>query len=275
MISLRGKTLFITGGSRGIGRAIAIRAASEGANVAIAAKTSEPDPKLPGTIHTVAAEIEAAGGHALPLIVDVRDADRIEAAVAETVRAFGGIDAVINNASAIQLGGILDVPVKRFDLMMSINARGTYATTRACLPHLVKAANPHVLTLSPPLNLNPMWFGMAPAYTLTKYGMTMVTLGVAESFRTQGVAANTLWPATTIATDAVKVHFPAMLAGSRSPDIMAEAAIAILTTESRTLTGHCLVDEEVLTSRGVTDFSAYATTPGAPLARDTCSSTRV
>jgi citronellol/citronellal dehydrogenase len=268
MTPLKGKTLFITGGSRGIGRAIALRAAAEGANIAIAAKTNDPDPKLPGTIHTVAAEIEAAGGKALPLVVDVRDADRIEAAVAETVAAFGGIDAVVNNASAIQMAGILEVPPKRFDLMMSINPRGTYATTRACLPHLVKAANPHVLTLSPPLNLNPAWFGVAPAYALSKYGMTMVTLGVAEAFRTQGVAANTLWPATTIATEAIRIHFPDRWAGSRLPEIMADAAIAILTTDSRTLTGQSLIDEEVLASRGMTDFSSYAVTPGASLARD-------
>ena len=268
MIPLKGKTLFITGGSRGIGRAIALAAAAQGANIALAAKTVDPDPKLPGTIHSVAAEVEAAGGRALPLAVDVRDADRIEAAVAETVAAFGGIDVAINNASAIHLAGILEVSAKRFDLMMGINARGTYATIRACLPHLLRAENPHVLTLSPPLNMNPVWFGMAPAYTLSKYGMTIATLGTAEAFRKQGVAANALWPATTIATEAVKVHFPDRWAGSRTPDIVADAAIAILTTESRTLTGHCLIDEEFLASRGITDFSGYAVTPGAPLARD-------
>ena len=268
MSSLKGKTLFITGGSRGIGRAIALGAAALGANVTIAAKTSEPNPKLPGTIHSVAAEIEAAGGRALPLVVDVRDADRIEAAVAETVRAFGGVDVLVNNASAIQFAGIADVPPNRFDLMMSVNARATYVAIRACLPHLVKAENPHILTLSPPLNMSPNWFALAPAYTLSKYGMTMVTLGVAEAYRAQGVAANALWPATTIATEAIRVHFAERMAGSRIPEIMADAAIAIVMTASRSLTGQTLIDETFLASRGETDFSRYAVTPDAPLSRD-------
>ena len=269
MTSLAGKTLFITGASRGIGLAIALRAARDGANVAIAAKTSDPHPKLPGTIHSAAAEIEAAGGKALPLMVDIREEAQIEEAVAKTAAHFGGIDILVNNASAISLTGLADTPGKRFDLMMGVNTRGTYLCTRACMPHLLKAENPHVLMLSPPPNLDPRWFKDHTAYTIAKYGMSLCVMGLAAEFEGQGVAINALWPRTVIATaalamlgDAVKPEF------CRTPEIVADAAHAILTAPSRERTGKFLIDDEVLAAAGVTDLSGYAVKPGSPLIPD-------
>lgn len=269
MPGLKGKTLFITGGSRGIGLAIARRAAQDGANVVIAAKTVRRHPKLSGTIHTAAGEIEATGGRALPLQVDVRDEVRLGEAAAEAAEHFGGIDILINNASAIYLAGTLATPMKRFDLMNQVNVRGTFAASQALLPYLLKSANPHILTLSPPLNLQPRWFRDHLAYTLAKYGMSMCVLGLAEEFRTQGVAVNALWPKTVINTEAL-----AMLGGlvapanCRRPAMVADAAHAILCRDSRGCTGNFFIDEDVLTEEGVTDFSGYAETPGAPLIPD-------
>jgi len=274
MATLAGKTLFVTGGSRGIGLAIALRAARDGANVAIAAKTSDPHPKLPGTIHSAAAEIEAAGGRALPLLCDIRDDTAVAGAVAATVERFGGIDILVNNASAISLTGTLATPMKRFDLMFGVNVRGTYACSQACLPHLLRAAaagrNPHILTLSPPLNLDPKWFAPHVAYTMAKYGMSMCVLGMAEEFRGAGIAVNALWPRTVIATAAIAMIPGAseQLARMRKPEIMADAAHAVLTRDARTTTGHFFLDEEVLRESGVTDFAAYAVKPGAPLLPD-------
>ena len=267
MASLSGKTIFLTGGSRGIGRAIALRAARDGANVAIAAKTAEPHPRLPGTIHTVAEEIEEAGGHALPLQVDARDEDRVAEAVAETAETFGGIDVVVNNASAILLADTENTPMKRFDLMQQVNTRATFCTTQAALPHLKESAkagrDPHVLVLSPPLNLEPKWFGPHVAYTISKYGMSMCVLGWGEEFRDYGIAANALWPRTTIATAAVEFALggEAMMKMSRTPEIMADAAHWVLTQPAST-TGHFFIDDEVLERAGVTDLSEYAVTPG-------------
>ena len=268
MTNLAGKTLFITGGSRGIGLAIALRAARDGANVAIAAKTAEPNPKLPGTIFSAAAEIEAAGGTALPLQVDIRDEAAVEAAVAKTAETFGGLDICINNASAISLTGTLATPAKRFDLMMDIDTRGTYVTSRACLPFLLKAPNPHILTLSPPLNMDAKWFKAHVAYTIAKYGMSLCVLGMAEEFRREGVAVNALWPRTVIATAALQM-IPGMdTRGCRKPEIMADAAWHILTAPSRSLTGQFLIDDAVLKQAGVSDFEPYAVEPGHPLAPD-------
>jgi citronellol/citronellal dehydrogenase len=274
MTNLRGKTLFISGGSRGIGLAIALRAARDGANIAIAAKTSAPNPKLPGTIHSAAAEIEAAGGMALPIACDIRDEPAVRAAVATTVDAFGGIDILVNNASAISLTGTLATPMKRFDLMFGVNVRGTFLCSQACLPHLDAAAaagrNPHILTLSPPLNLDPKWFRDHGAYTMAKYGMSMCVLGMAEEFRAAGIAVNALWPRSVIATAAI-----AMIPGAtdemhrmRTPEIMADAAHAILTRDARTCTGNFLLDDEVLAEAGVTDLSRYAVKPGNLLLPD-------
>jgi len=268
MADLRGKTLFITGGSRGIGKAIALRAAADGANVAIAAKTAEPHPKLPGTIHSAAAEIEAAGGRALPLQVDIRDEGQIQAAVERTVAAFGGIDILINNASAISLTGTLETPLKRFDLMMGVNTRGTFACSQACIPHLRKAANPHILTLSPPINLDPRWFQLHTAYTISKYGMSLCVLGLAAEFKKDGIAVDALWPRTVILTAAL-----AMLGGltpenCRKPEIVADAAHVILTRDSRSHTGNFYIDDEVLRETGVADFEPYAVAPGKPLLPD-------
>lgn len=268
MRTLRGKTVFITGASRGIGRAIALRCARDGANVAIAAKTAEPHPKLQGTIHSVAAEVEAAGGRALPLHLDIRDEAAVEAAVRQTAKQFGGIDALVNNASAISLTGTLSTPMKRYDLMQTVNTRGTYLCSQACLPYLLKAGNPHILTLSPPLNLDPKWFAPHAAYTIAKYGMSLCTLGMAREFAAQGVAVNSLWPRTTIATAAVEVFFPESIQASRKPQIMADAAHAILTSDSRSTTGNFFIDEEVLRRAGVSDLEAYAVTPGARLHPD-------
>jgi citronellol/citronellal dehydrogenase len=268
MASLEGRTIFITGASRGIGRAIALRCARDGANIVIAAKTAEPHPKLAGTIHTVAEEVEAAGGRALALQVDIREDESVFAAVKQTAAQFGGIDALVNNASAINLSGTLATPMKRYDLMQDINTRGTFLCSQACLPYLLEAPNPHILTLSPPLNLNPRWFGPHVAYTIAKYGMSMCTLGMAAEFGPKGVAVNSLWPRTTIATAAVETFFPQALAMSRKPEIMADAAYAILTGDSRSRTGRLLIDEDVLREAGVSDFTQYALTPGGPLAPD-------
>src|SRR5438477_4227367 len=273
-MSLRGRTLFITGGSRGIGLAIALRAARDGANVAIAAKTTEPNPKLPGTIHTAAAEIEKAGGKALPLACDIRDEAAVRAAVAATSSAFGGIDILVNNASPISLTGTLATPRKRFDLMFGVDVRGTFLCSQACLPHLLDAAaagrNPHILNLSPPLNLRPHWFKDHVAYTIAKYGMSMCVLGMAEEFRDRRIAVNALWPRTVIATAALTM-IPGMSArggGARTPDILADAAHVILTSDADLATGHFYIDEEVLSNAGVTDFSRYAVQPGSPLIPD-------
>jgi len=269
MAALQGKTLFITGASRGIGRAIALRAAADGANVAIAAKTAEPHPKLPGTIYSAAEEVEAAGGRALPLQVDIRDEDQVLAAVAKTAETFGGIDVLVNNASAISLTSTLETPMKRFDLMWGVNARGTYLCSQACIPHLRKAANPHILTLSPPLNLDPKWFSHHVAYTMAKYGMSLCVLGMAEELKPDGIAVNALWPRTVIHTAAL-----AMLGGitppenCRKPEIVADAAYAILTRDSREQTGRFLIDEDVLREAGVSDFEKYAVAPGKPLHPD-------
>jgi citronellol/citronellal dehydrogenase len=265
---LRNKTIFITGASRGIGRSIALRCAADGANIVIAAKTTEPHPKLAGTIHSVAAEVEQAGGRALPLQVDIREEEAVAAAVRQAVDTFGGIDILVNNASAISLTGTLATPIKRYDLMQQINTRGTYLCSQACLPHLLKAPNAHILTLSPPLNLNPGWFAPHVAYTIAKYGMSMCTLGMAREFADRGVAVNSLWPRTTIATAAVEVYFPQALAASRKPEIMADAAYWILTQDSRRCTGNFFIDETVLRNAGVSDLDRYALTPGVPLAND-------
>jgi len=274
MIDLNGRTLFITGGSRGIGLAIALRAARDGANIAIAAKTVEPHPKLPGTIHSAAAAIEQAGGHALPIACDIRDENAVSAAVKATADRFGGIDILINNASAISLTGTAATPMKRFDLMFSVNVRGTYLCSQACLPHLEASAaaarNPHILTLSPPLNLDAKWFRDHVAYTMAKYGMSMCVLGMAEEFRAAGIAVNALWPRTVIATAAV-----AMIPGAtervdmmRRPEILADAAHVILTRDGRTTTGRFFIDEEVLAEAGIAELERYAVKPGAPLLPD-------
>src|SRR6187402_2249674 len=259
-MSLRARTLFITGASRGIGHAIAMRAAADGANVVIVAKTTEPHPKLPGTIHTAAADVEAAGGKALAIATDIRDEAQVDAAIAAAVARFGGIDILINNASAISLTGTLDTPIKRFDLMHQVNTRGTFLCTQKAVPHLMKSSNPHVLNISPPLHstLTPKWFGPHTAYTMAKYGMSLCVLGMAEEFRSQGIAVNALWPRTTIDTEAIR-----LIAGqdarlrTRSPRIMADAAYWILTQPSRRVTGRFFLDDEVLRSAGVSDFSSY------------------
>jgi citronellol/citronellal dehydrogenase len=272
-MSLQGKTIFITGASRGIGREIALRCARDGANIVVTAKTAEPHASLPGTIHSVAAEVDAAGGKALALQLDVRDENAIAAAVTEAARVFGGVDILVNNASAILLTPTADTPMRRFDLMQGVNARGTFACSQACLPWLTKSAqagrNPHILTLSPPLNMKPRWFKDHVAYTLSKYGMSMCTLGMAEEFRGAGIAVNSLWPRTTIATAAIAVNFPdAILKASRKPEIMADAAYVIFNRDSRTASGNFYIDETVLRDAGVTDFERYAVTPGATLYTD-------
>ena len=263
MGTLTGKTLFITGASRGIGLAIALRAAKDGANVTIAAKTTVPHPKLPGTIYTAAEAIEQAGGQALACVVDIRNEAMVQQAVAQTAEKFGGIDILVNNASAISLTGTLQTPMKRYDLMQQINTRGTFLCSQTCLPHLLKAENPHVLNLAPPLNMETRWFAPHTAYTMAKFGMSLCVLGMAGEFKKQGVAFNALWPKTTIDTAAIRNVVGAELANrSRKPDIMADAAHAILTRSSRDCTGNFYVDEEVLREEGVSDFSGYAVTPG-------------
>lgn len=269
-MSLAGKTLFITGASRGIGLAIALRAARDGANIAIAAKTAEPHKHLPGTIYSAAEEIEKAGGKALPLIVDVRDEANVQAAVEKTVEAFGGIDICVNNASAISLTGTLSTDMKRYDLMHQINTRGTYVTSKACIPHLKRATNPHVLMLSPPLDMSPKWFGGHVAYTMAKFGMSMCVLGMAEEFKSDGIAFNALWPRTAVATAAMEFA----LGGSdslkmcRSTDIMADAAHAIFSKPSRECTGNFFIDDTLLYAEGVRDFDKYRVDPTQPLAPD-------
>lgn len=269
-MSLKGKTLFVTGASRGIGLAIALRAARDGANIAIAAKTAEAHPKLPGTIYTAAKEIEEAGGKALPLIVDVRDEANVYEAVEKTVQAFGGIDICVNNASAISLTGTLATDMKRYDLMNQINARGTFLTSKACIPHLKAAANPHVLTLSPPLDMSPRWFQGHVAYTMAKFGMSMCVLGMAEEFRADGIAFNALWPRTGIATAAIRFA----LAGDegikqcRTVEIMADAAHAIFEKPSREFTGNFLIDDSFLYAEGTRDFDKYRVDPTTRLMPD-------
>jgi citronellol/citronellal dehydrogenase len=268
--TLRDKTLFITGASRGIGKAIAVRAAQDGANVAIAAKTAEPHPKLPGTIYSAAQEVEAAGGKALPLICDIRSEEQIAEAVKKTVAAFGGIDILVNNASAIHLTGTVATPMKRYDLMHQINTRGTFACSQACIPHLAKAENPHILNLSPPLNMEAKWFAPHVAYTMAKFGMSMCVLGMAEELKGQGIAVNALWPRTVIATAAVQnlLGGDATVRRSRKPEIMGDAAHVILTRPSRDYTGKFLIDDDVLRSAGVTDLSVYQYESGADLLPD-------
>lgn len=269
-MSLKGKTLFISGGSRGIGLAIALRAARDGANVTIAAKTAEPHPKLPGTIYTAAEEIGQAGGKALPVVCDIRSEEQVADAVAQTVERFGGIDICVNNASAISLTGTLATDMKRFDLMHQINTRGTFLVSKTCIPHLKKAHNPHILNLAPPLDMKAKWFKGHVAYTMAKFGMSMCTLGMSAEFAADGIAANSLWPLTAIDTAAVRnlLGGESVTAMSRSPEIMADAAHAIVTRPARETTGNFFIDEEVLREEGVTDFSAYAPGAKGPLAGD-------
>jgi citronellol/citronellal dehydrogenase len=269
-MSLQGRTLFITGGSRGIGLAIALRAARDGAQVAIAAKTAEAHPTLPGTVFTAAEAIEKAGGRALPLLMDVRDENQIQKAVDQTVEAFGGIDICINNASAINLAKTEDIDAKRFDLIQQINTRGTFMTSRTCIPHLRKSSNPHILTLSPPLNLRPDWFAAHLPYTLSKYGMSMVMLGLAEELKAEGIACNALWPRTTVATAAVNFVLggDSLMRRSRTPEIMADAAHAILIRSSREFTGQFVLDDDVLAGSGFVDFDQYRNDPRSPLQCD-------
>lgn len=259
MSSLAGKTLIMSGGSRGIGEAIAVRAAADGANVTLIAKTAEPHPKLPGTIYTAAEAIEKAGGKALPIVGDIRDDASVEAAVAKTVEQFGGIDIVVNNASAIDMTLTEHIGMKRYDLMQDINTRGSFLLAKACIGHLRQAENPHILTLSPPISLDPKWFGqIGTAYTIAKFGMSLVTLGLSEELRADGIAANALWPRTTIDTAAVRnVVGAEMVSHSRTPAIMADAAYAIMTKPSREVTGRFFIDDEVLAAEGVTDFAQY------------------
>ena len=261
MSSLSGKTLFITGASRGIGLAIAMRAARDGANIAIAAKSAVPNPKLPGTIHTAVDAVEAVGGRGLALKCDIREEDDVRAAVAATVERFGGIDILVNNASAIWLRGLADTPMKRFDLMQQVNARGTFLCAQACLPHLERAANPHILTLAPPPNLDPKWWAPHTGYTLAKMGMSFVTLGLAAELAPRGIAVNALWPRTVIATDAINMIPGVVLAACRRPDIVADAAHAVLVRPSRETSGQFLIDEDVLREQGLTEFSRYAVDP--------------
>lgn len=270
MADLKGKTLFVSGGSRGIGLAIALRAARDGANIVVAAKTSEPHPKLPGTIHTAADEIRKAGGQALPVVCDIRHEDAVEEAVAAGVAEFGGIDVCINNASAISLTGTLQTKMSRFDLMHQINTRGTFLVSKTCIPHLLKSDNPHILNLSAPLNMEERWFAPHVAYTMAKFGMSMCVLGMAGEFREQGVAVNALWPRTTIATAAVQnlLGGDELTRRSRTPEIMADAAHVILTRPSREFTGNFCIDDEVLESAGITDLSHYSVDPSMELAPD-------
>lgn len=268
MSTLSGKTLFITGASRGIGLAIALRAARDGANVAIAAKSAVANPKLPGTIHTAAAAVEEAGGKGLAIQCDIRDEANVEAAVAATVERFGGIDILVNNASAIWLQGIANTPMKRFDLMQQVNARGTFVCIQKCLPHLLNANNPHVLSLAPPPSLDPKWWGPHTAYTLAKMGMSFVTLGLAAELADKGVAVNALWPRTVIATDALNMIPGVEIPRCRTPEIVADAAHAVLVRPARGFTGNFLIDEDVLREAGVSDFSGYAIDPTQKLLLD-------
>ena len=269
-MTLKGKTLFITGASRGIGLAIGLRAARDGANVVIAAKTAEPHPKLPGTIYTAAEEIEAAGGKALPLVVDVRDEEAVRGAIQNTVETFGGLDIVVNNASAISLTPTPQTDMKRFDLMHQINTRGTYMVSKYAIPHLEKAENPHILMLSPPLDLQEKWFSPHLAYSLAKYGMSLCVLGLAGELRGRGIAVNALWPRTTIATSAVKnlLGGDAIVQASRTPEILADAAHALFLKPARDFTGQFLIDDVFLSGEGVRDFEKYRVDPSKPLMPD-------
>jgi citronellol/citronellal dehydrogenase len=264
-MTLEGKTLFISGGSRGVGLAIAIRAARDGANVALIAKTAEPHPKLEGTVHTAAEQIEAAGGRALPVVGDIRDETQVERAVAQAVERFGGIDVCVNNASAINVSGTEALEVKRYDLMQAINTRGTFVVSRACIPHMKRSGNPHILTLSPPISLEPRWLGPHIGYTIAKYGMTLCALGFAAEFRDDGIASNALWPRTLIATAAVQnlLGGDEAMARSRRPELYADAAYAVITKPSRECSGNAFLCEDVLAAEGVTDFDRYAYRPGA------------
>ena len=269
-MSLKSKTLFVTGASRGIGLAIALKCARDGANVAVAAKTSEPHPKLSGTIHTAAEDIEKAGGRALPLVVDVRDEAAVKGAIERTAERFGGLDIVVNNASAISLTPTPQTDMKRFDLMHGINTRGTYLVSKYAIPHLERAENPHILMLSPPLDMQERWFAPHLAYSLAKYGMSLCVLGLAGELRDQGIAVNALWPRTTIATAAIRniLGGDELMRASRSPEILADAAYAIFNKPSREFTGRFLIDDSFLAAEGVTDFERYRVDPSVPLAPD-------
>ena len=266
--TLSGKTIFITGASRGIGRAIALRCAEAGANIAIVAKSAVANPKLPGTIHSVAEEVRNLGGQALPIQCDIRDEDEVRAAVAATVQAFGGLDVLVNNASAIWLAGALDTPMKRYDLMTQVNSRGSFLCAQAALPELMKSANPHILTLAPPPSLDPKWWAPHTAYTLAKMGMSFVTLGLAGEFGPRGVAVNALWPRTVIATDAINMIPGVDARQCRTPQIMADAAHAVLVRAARGFSGNFLIDEDVLRDAGTSDFDRYAVEPGQRLLPD-------
>lgn len=269
-MTLKDKTLFVTGASRGIGKAIALRAARDGANVAIAAKTAEPHPKLDGTVYTAAEEIEAAGGKALPLVMDVRDEGAVKAAIDRTAETFGGLDILVNNASAIQMTPVAQTDMKRFDLMHQINTRGTLACCKHAAPYLAKAENPHILMLSPPLDMQEKWFAPFTPYAIAKYGMSLIVLGLAGELRSQGIAVNALWPRTTIATAAIKniIGGDKMMLQSRSPDILADAAYEIFTSPAREFTGQFVIDDTFLASRGTTDFDQYRIDPSQSLAPD-------
>lgn len=268
MNTLQGKTLFITGASRGIGLAVAERAARDGANVVIAAKSDQPNPKLPGTIHTAAEAVDKAGGKGLAIKCDIRDEDNVRAAMAQAAEHFGGIDILVNNASAIWLRGALDTPMKRYDLMQEVNARGTFLCAQTAIPYLKQSDNPHILTMAPPPNLDPRWWGPHTAYTLAKMGMSFVTLGLAAEFRDAGIAINALWPKTVIATDALKMIPGVEVDHCRKPDIVADAAQVILREKSTEATGQFFIDEDVLRAAGVHDFDAYAVAPGNSLLPD-------
>lgn len=269
-MSLKGKTLFVTGASRGIGLATALRAAKDGANIAIAAKTDQPNPKLKGTIHTAAAEIEKAGGKALAIVCDVRDEDSVKNALAQTAAKFGGIDIVVNNASAINLASVEKIEMKRFDLMHQVNARGTFMVSKFAIPYLEKSANPHIMMMSPPLDMQERWFAPNAGYTMAKFGMSMVVLGLAGELRPKGIAVNALWPRTTIATAAIEnlLGGDQVMKMSRKPEIVADAAYRIFRKPAREFTGNFLIDDTFLASEGVTDFEQYRITPDSPLAPD-------
>ena len=270
MPDLQGKTLFITGGSRGIGLAIALRAAQDGANIVIAAKTAEPHPKLPGTVFSAAEDITSAGGQALPVVCDIRDEEQVQTAVASAVDKFGGIDICVNNASAISLTPTMQTPIRRFDLMHQVNTRGTFLVSQACVPHLLNADNPHILNLSPPLNMDEKWFAPHVAYTMAKFGMSLCVLGMAGEFREQGIAVNALWPRTAIATSAVRnlLGGDEIMKRSRKPEMVADAAHVILTRPSRKFTGNFCIDDEVLESAGIIDLTSYAVDPALELMPD-------
>jgi citronellol/citronellal dehydrogenase len=266
---LQDKVVFITGASRGIGREIALRCAQDGAKVVVASKSAEAHPTLPGTIYTVAKEIEAAGGTALPLQLDVRDEVMVYEVVEKTIEAFGGIDILVNNASAIFMSPTTETPMKRFDLMFDVNVRGTFVCSQACIPHLKNSSNPHILTLSPPINMKAKWFKNHLAYTMSKYGMSMCTLGMAEEFKKDGIAVNSLWPETTIATAAIEVNFPKQIyEASRKPSIVSDAAYGIITSPSREVTGNFFIDEAYLRTQGVEDFAKYSINPDRKPFRD-------